>query len=870
MEQPASMRPFTRAAALLGLSAAGLGGAVAVLNLLGVAPAPGLALFGGRTITALALALGGAAIAALHRAPGQAAVRAAAIAAALGVAGVGGVSLASAWRTGSELVPLPTAAALLLIGASIPWAARRPAGSAAVQAAAGAALAVSLLALLGRAYSARPFYELGGTAPAHVGSLLGCAVLALALLLARPEYALSRVLAGRSLGADHLRRTVPALLAVPVATGLLALGGLRAGLYGEEVAFAVFTLLAMAAIGLLGAAGAHRIDVIAREREALEGLFQRTFENASVGVARLDREGRWLHVNARLTEIVGWPRDELIGRSFAEITHAEDLGFDREMVAALARGELDSQHVEKRYVTKQGHPVWVDSFVSAAREDDGRISYLIAVIQDIGARKRAERAKDEFFALVSHELRSPLHVLGAWLSVLRHENEPHTRARALEAAERSADLLNRLIGDLLDASRIASGKLEIEREVFDLLEVVQAVAAAFQPLAVSRGVALELVRPAQASFVVGDAARIEQVVRNLVDNALKFTAPGGRVELRMASADGLASLSVSDTGQGIAPDLLPRIFDRLAQGEGGPRGAGRGLGLGLSIVRHLVELHGGRIEAHSEGPGRGARFVVTLPEVAMPQRLAPSSPADESDALDGVRVLLVKPEREAAEALALAFEAAGASVAWVHSAEEALARTRQRRPHAVVADVDAACDDWAAWLRALRAPGEPRLVALALSAGDHATERRRARAAGFDGFLGRPADPRRIVALVHGLLAAPRRLLVVDDDRDAADSLAILLARRGFEVERAYGAAQALEVAARMQPSVVLTDLQLGTEDGAALARALRASGLAPLRILAISGRGALEAGVEPGLFDGFARKPVDPDALLGLLQDLS
>jgi len=875
LEQPirtGSRRPFTRAAALLGTSAASLGVAVVALRLLDLPPLEqtlGFALRGMRTVTGVALLLGGLALLALHRAPQQALVHALAIAAGLGTAAIGVAGIATTRVPDGELLSLPVALALALIGAAIPWAARRPRGSLAVQAAAGAALAISLLTLLGHAYSAKPFYVIGGTAPARVGAMLGCALLALALLLARPEYALSRVLAGRSLGADHLRRTLPALLAVPLATGLLALGGLRAGWYGDEVAFAVFTLLAMAAIGLLGAASARRIDVVAGEREALEGLFQRTFENASVGVARRDREGRWLHVNARLTEIVGWPREELVGRSAAEITHADDLPLDREVMAAFASGELDSEHVEKRYLTKQGHPVWVDAFVSAEREKDGRIAYFVEIIQDIGARKRAESAKDEFFALVSHELRSPLHVLGGWLSVLRHESAPETRERALAIAERSAGLLNRLIGDLLDASRIASGKLEIEREVLDLQEVVQAVGAAFQPLAAARGVALDLALPEQTPFVAGDSERIDQVVRNLLDNALKFTAPGGRVQLRLARAGGHASIEVSDSGQGIAPDLLPRIFERLTQGEGGPRGAGRGLGLGLSIVRHIVELHGGRIEARSEGPGRGASFVVTLPEAAMPQRLAPLSLDDESD-LDGVHVQLVKPDRSAAEALALAFEAADASVAWAHTSDEALAQARLRRPRVVVADIDAGQDDWAEWLRALRAEGGAPLAAVALSAADHTSQRRRARAAGFDLFLRRPVDPRRLVAAVRGLLAAPRRVLVVDDERDAADSLAILLARRGFEVERAYGAAQALEVAGRLRPTVVLTDLVLGTEEGEALARALRASGLAPLRIVALSGRAPEESGAEPGLFDGFVRKPVDLDALLALLRSAS
>ena len=865
----ATRRPFTRASALIGLAAAALGLAIVLFrsfDLPALESVLAFAVRGVRASTGYALVLGGLAFLGLHRGMEQRLVRTLSLAALVGVAGAGIAGLATA-RSG-ELESVPIAFAFTLIGIASLWAALAPRRGGAIALLAGVALAIALLILLGHAYSARPFYELGGDEPARAGSALGCALLALALLLARPSFPLSRVLAADSMGADHLRSTLPVLLALPVGVSLVTLAGLRAGLYGENVAFALFTILAMAGLGLLGAASARRIDALARDRAVLEGLFQRTFDNASVGVARLDAQGRWQHVNARLCEIVGWPREELIGRPADAITHPDDLAAERALFERLARGELDSQHTEKRTLTKEGHRVWVDNFLSAERDPDGRVTGYAAIVQDVGARKRAERAKDEFFALVSHELRSPLHVLGGWLSVLRHESDPQLRERALAIAERSAALLGRLIGDLLDASRIASGKLEIEHEVFDLQEIVQAVVTSFEPLARSRQVELRLALPDATPFVAGDAARIEQVVRNLIDNALKFTPPGGRVEVALARSGGETTLAVSDTGQGIAPELLPRVFDRLTQGEGGPRGAQRGLGLGLSIVRHLVERHGGRIEAHSDGVGRGARFVVRLPEAPMPRRLAPLALADETDALDGVSVLLVKPDRSAAEALALALEAADAGVLWARTADEALARARDGRPHALIADLDLGPLDWAAWLTDLRAAAGRRLAALAVSSDDHATTRREARAAGFDAFLGRPVEPRRLVAVLHALLQAPRRrVLVVDDDPEAADSLAILLARRGYEVERAYAVGPALEVAQRFQPSAVLTDLQLGNEDGAQLARALRASALRSACIVAVSGRDLGELGSDAALFDGAVRKPIDFDGLLAVLR---
>lgn len=854
----------------LGLAAASLGLAILLSRTTAgtLDEVLAFALRGVRVPTAVALVVGGLAFVGLERTRRPWLRRACSVAAAA-MAALGLAALATSWtEPAHQFESVPIAIGLVLVGLATPFAAMRPHDSRTVQLAGGAAFVISLLVLLGRAYSARPFYEVGGPMPARTGAALGLLLLALALLLARPQYVLPRLFAGRSLGADHLRRSLPFLLSVPLVTGVVALFGMRAGWYGDNVAFAVFTLLAMAVLALLAAISARRIDALATERTALEGLFARTFEVAAVGVARLDPEGRWLYVNGCLCQILDWPREELLGRGSREITHDEDRAEDESVMAAFARGEIDSHHLEKRFLTKQGEPVWVDLSMSAERGRDGGVAYYIAMVHDIRARKRAERAKDEFFALVSHELRSPLHLLGSWLAVLRRENAPEVRERAIAVAEHSAATLNRLIGDLLDASRIASGKLEIEREVFDLLEVVQGVVTAFEPDARARDVALALELPGRVPFVAGDPERIEQVARNLLDNALKFTPLGGRVVVRVTHERDHAALVVSDSGQGIPAPLLPHLFERFAQGEGGPRGSSRGLGLGLAIVRHLVDLHGGRIEARSEGPGRGAAFEVTLPVTEMPPRLAALSPATESDALDEIAVLLVKPDRSVAEAEALGLEASGASVAWATSSEQALELTRAHRPRVVVVDLEAGEEpEWGAWLRALREDG-PAIAAIGLSASDHLAARRQARDAGFDACLRRPVDPQRLVAAIHALLHGPRRLLVVDDDRDAADSLAILLARRGFVVERAYGVEDARRAAARFAPAVVLTDLQLGNGDGIALARELRANGLAGVRIIGTSGRALEELAPDEGaLFDGFCCKPVDLDALLALLR---
>jgi PAS domain S-box-containing protein len=874
-------RAFTRSSALLGLAAGGVSLATLLAWGLGVPWLGGLLLARGSPRPAVAgvTLLVAIALAALHRLPrsrvaGSIATAASAAALAIGVATlgqalgfVGGAEVPHALR-----LAVPTALGMILVGVGLLLAARRPFNSLGAQLAAGAALTLALLVMLGYAYSVRDLYQVPGSRASAPWSAVTWGILALGILVARPEYALSRVLAGRSLGADQLRRSLPLMLAVPIAAGLAAVGGMRARWYGEGMAFAVFTLLAISALALVGAASARRIDQLARERARIEGLFRRTFENAAVGVALLDGEGRWSHVNDRLCEIVGWSREDLLGRGFQVLAHPEDLAIDLGVVRAFQRGDYDSRHLERAYRSKSGEPVWVDLFVSSVRAKDGRVTLFIVVLQDVSARRMAERAKDEFFALVSHELRSPLNVLTSWLSVLRRNPAPELRDRALDIAERSTHLLTRLIGDLLDASRIASGKLEIERDVFDVVDVVRAAGLSLEPVARGRGVTLAMDLADRPLFVEGDPERLDQVARNLLENAIKFTPPGGRIELRVDDpGDGAARLTVHDSGEGIPAEVLPHVFERFAQGEGGPRGIARGLGLGLAIVRHLVELHGGSVDVSSPGPGRGSTFRVTVPTTtARPRRSGTGREEEPGDALEGVPVLILDPDRAAAEGLALTLEDADAAVAWARSGEEALEAARVRRPRVLVAEVDRLGDAAAEVLRTLRKDDEgDRVAAVALTTSRVLPERRRAREAGFDVVLGRPVDPQRILGWIHSLLRGARRVLVVDDDSDAADSLALLLARRGFEVERAYDAASALSAASSFHPQIVLTDVHLGGLDGTALARTLRQPrdvGSEPIQVVAVTGRRREELGVDAALFDAVVRKPVDLDELVGVL----
>jgi signal transduction histidine kinase len=225
----------------------------------------------------------------------------------------------------------------------------------------------------------------------------------------------------------------------------------------------------------------------------------------------------------------------------------------------------------------------------------------------------ANRDKDEFIAVVSHELRGPLNAIVGWLSMVRKvPNDPATAVRALDAVDRSVRSLTRLVDDLLEVSRFSRTKVELDMRRVDLAAVVAAALDAVRDAAVTKAVAIETRVDGELPAVVGDASRLQQVVWNLVSNAVKFTRPGGRVDVRLSCDPPVARIVVADTGVGIAPAFLPFVFDRFRQATRGASPSG-GLGLGLAIVRHLVELHGGRVSAASEGEGRGATFTVTLP-----------------------------------------------------------------------------------------------------------------------------------------------------------------------------------------------------------------------------------------------------------------
>ncbi|MDR0242245.1 MAG: PAS domain-containing protein [Burkholderia sp.] len=374
------------------------------------------------------------------------------------------------------------------------------------------------------------------------------------------------------------------------------------------------------------------------------------------------------------------------------------------------------------------------------------------------ARDQADtsnRLKDELLATVSHELRTPLNVIYGWVEVLRNSGDNALQQQAIDAIDRSARSLTRMVGDILDASSLATGKLQLDAMPVDLVRLFSDSVVAFQTAASSAGIALEFDCAATTCVVSGDAERLRQMLSNLVSNALKFTPGNGRVTVRLARDGTQAVLTVSDTGQGIVPAFLPYLFDMFRRADDSPVSSRRGLGLGLSIVRHIAELHGGSVTVRSAGRHRGATFTVTLPagwrtNGATAWGIAHADGHRDTPLLDTQRILIVDDDATTRESLTAALTTFGAAVAIASTGREALAVAAGMRPTVVLSDLAMPDGDGFWLLDALRRDGTngnggpPDVRVLAVTAHAGLADERRALEAGFDGYLCKPVDVREL------------------------------------------------------------------------------------------------------------------------------
>ena len=430
--------------------------------------------------------------------------------------------------------------------------------------------------------------------------------------------------------------------------------------------------------------------------------------------------------------------------------------------------ELDGR-VEERHFTlcysalrrEGGEPggVLVTGFETTRHREEAARREQMARLE----AEAANKAKDEFLAIVSHELRTPLGAILIWTQLLRQEAvDADTVARALGIIERSTKSLAQLLDDLLDVSRIVSGKIRLEARPVDLPSVLQVAVEAAQPAAEQKGVTIESSLERPLIPVSGDPGRLQQIAGNLLSNAIKFTPGGGRIHVRLERAGPQARIQVIDTGMGIRPDFLPYIFEHFRQADTTSTRENRGLGLGLAIARHLVELHGGAIEAESAGEGQGASFTITLPLIEgavaalLPEEKgqAASLGTLRAGGLNGVKVLVVDDAEDARDALSMLLGQFGARVTAVGSADEALAILERDQPDVLLSDIAMPDEDGYSLIRKVRARAAAQgglVPAAALTAYASPEDRLKALRAGYHDHLPKPVDPAVLVETVANL-----------------------------------------------------------------------------------------------------------------------
>jgi PAS domain S-box-containing protein len=509
------------------------------------------------------------------------------------------------------------------------------------------------------------------------------------------------------------------------------------------------TLVAATAVLVDATPQAEARDAAKAALRASEGNFRAFFDSKAIGVVQVDAGGLFIRVNDRYCELTGYSRAELLKMRPFDLDHPDDRAADREHVRRIIEDPAGVYETDKRYVRKDGTIGWVHVAANMLRDANGRPTQSAAVAFDISERKRAEQAlyeadhaKNEFLATLAHELRNPLAPLKNAAELLR--NPAAEPAWCRDVIERQVNHLSRLIDDLLDVSRIARDKLELRKQTVEISDVIRSAVEASRPMIEGCGQTLVVEPLPERIYVDGDLVRLTQVLTNLLTNAAKFSQGAAPIRLRVRRDGGDAAISIADSGIGLTPEELSRVFDRFYQSQRhGARFLG-GLGIGLSLVRRLVELHGGIVEAHSEGPGSGSEFVVRLPTTGA----APA--ADSPIATEGVlehaagnrkRVLIVDDNADGANSLGRLLEYLGHEAAMEYDGQAALERAGVFGADVVLLDLGMPGLDGFEICRRLRAsdaPHRPRIVAM--TGWGREEDRARTAAAGFDAHLVKPVD----------------------------------------------------------------------------------------------------------------------------------
>jgi PAS domain S-box-containing protein len=517
-------------------------------------------------------------------------------------------------------------------------------------------------------------------------------------------------------------------------------------------------------------------------------------ESADDAVISKTLEGVITSWNKAAERIFGYTAEEVIGKPVTILIPPDHEDEEPAILARLRAGDR-IEHYETVRVRKDGRLIDISLTVSPIKGPNGQIVGASKIARDITEQKQSRKAldearaeaekaaaenerlyrqaeessrlKEEFLATISHELRTPLSAILGWAKLLRMgQLSPENSAKALDTIERNARAQAQLVDDLLDVSRIITGKLRMDVRPSDPNSFIDAAVEAVRPAAEAKGVRVQKVLDTGAILIPGDPVRLQQVVWNLLSNAIKFTPRGGRVQIRSERVNSHFEIVVSDTGQGISSDFLPHVFDRFRQADQKTSRQHGGMGLGLAIVRHLVEMHGGTVSAKSEGEGKGATFVVSLP-IAPVYQVDPSAgrvhpgardllpPNDVTDRLDELKILVVDDEPDTRELLRQGLEYCGATVSVAGSAAEAVEAIMAKLPDILISDIGMPGVDGYNLIRQIRrlpAANGGKLPAIALTAYTRTEDRLQALRAGYDMHVPKPVELAELVAVAASVV----------------------------------------------------------------------------------------------------------------------
>jgi PAS domain S-box-containing protein len=589
---------------------------------------------------------------------------------------------------------------------------------------------------------------------------------------------------------------------------------------------------------------------------------------AVIFMAFLDRGISEAYISPQIESILGFSQQEWLNdpvRWYNQIHPDDRVRWSTEAAGLFISGKpLQSTY---RIMARAGHVVWFRCEAKMVRHDDGRPWFIHGVAFDISDLKRSEeslkkahdelemrvqqrtaaeqkaraeaevanRLKDEFLATVSHELRTPLHTMFGWVQLLRSGGlDGINTQHAVEVIERNLRLQRQIVDDILDVSHIITGKLRIETAPVELSLVIEAAVDSMHPAADAKGINLQVVFDPKANIVFGDAGRLQQVVWNLISNAIRFTPQEGCVQIRTEHKGSQVEIKVIDTGSGIKPEFLPHVFDRFRQEDSSITRAQGGLGLGLSIVRHIVELHGGTVMAENRSDAQGAIFTVRLPLAVAGEskttphvtRIGPPPNKDmtpkRTSTLTGLKVLLVDDDADGRKMITTFLEKNGAQVRAAAAANEALQTFTEWRPDVLVSDIGMPGEDGYSLIRKIRAlPPElgGNVPAAALTGYAGRADYLKAISAGYQSHIKKPVELEELIAVVASLvgrtvLMSRSRIIVADDSEDMLNLLKDILEPEFEVVATVWDGRDLLQAVDNLKPDVIIADINMPEMSG--------------------------------------------------------